>query len=108
MNWLTQMLHTEIDLRKMYPADISMPKEKSAGGVDNLIKSRRERSNQARDIILEALEDKTLTASEVKDRLYDKRESKIIRRLLRRMEKDGEVVSFDDDGNGKNIKWRRK
>jgi hypothetical protein len=105
MNWLTQMIHTPIDLRRMYPAESC--RRKQTDGTENLLEANNSRSKVARGAVIDALGDNTLTAVQLQKRIKGSRDAHSLMRLLRKMEKDGEVVSIDP-GNGKNIQWRVK
>ena len=104
MNWLAQMLHTEIDLHKMYRVS-------DRGGDDKftaLVDANRKRSADARAAVLAALGDDSLTSSQLKARLKSDKDVHVIFRLLRRMEKDGLVSSTADPEGRKIVKWRKK
>lgn len=106
MNWLSAMIHTPIDLRRMYPAEADRKKEKP--GTENLTNSTYHRSKVVRDNVLAAMGNDKLTAQKLQKRIENCRDAHSLVRLLRKMEKDGEVICHDVNGNGKGLMWSVK
>lgn len=99
MHWLSQMIHTQIDLRKQYPAESCRSKSNSN---DPPITSPKGKATRA--AILEALGDDRLTTVQLFKRIPAYRDSHSLGRMLRTMEQDGQVI-----GHGEyNVVWRRK
>ena len=73
MNWLSQMILTEIDLKKMYPAD--KPREYKKERVGNrgnyltLLKANARRENEGTARVLKALGNEALTSRQLSERL---------------------------------------
>ena len=84
MNWLSQMLHTQIDLRKMYPAE--KPRRNP-----NLDKGAEARMVQARKPILNALKKRPLTTRQVME-ATGRGDTSTTRRLLNILLEEGVIT----------------
>ena len=101
MNWLSAMIHTEIDLRRMYPAEKIRTKP-----ADRRKPSPRVYLSDAAQIVLLALGKETMTSTQVFNRTQVKANVHETSKLLRKMEKAGQVVS--NGKNGRNVLWSVK
>lgn len=99
MNWLSQMFHTQIDLRKQYPAESC--RSKSPDGEPDV---KNTQSKVTRSAILKALGDDKLTTAQLFKRIPAYRDKHSLGRMLRAMEKSNLVVS---EGTY-NVLWSRK
>ena len=75
MNWLSQMILTEIDLNKMYPADkprdCSKPKRETKN-QDNFDIASVKRESEITNQVLKALGDSAMTSRQLAIKLGDK------------------------------------
>ena len=67
MNWLSQMINTQIDLKKQYPASIELAKRR--GNPNPIIKVNQDRGIKAREAILKALGNEKIGSTELFSRL---------------------------------------
>lgn len=107
MNWLSQMITTPLDLRKMYPAESSKYQDKGES-QEKPEQDEDNRSNANRVTILASMGKETLTVLQIHRRAKYKGDRHSLSRLLRTMEKSGQVECLGRSGHGNTMLWRAK
>jgi hypothetical protein len=71
MNWLSQMIHTPIDLRKQYPR--SFDTRAQPNGVKAIVKHNNVKGNAARKLIIDALGNERMSSTELLSKIKKSR-----------------------------------
>ncbi len=107
MNWLSQMIHTEIDLTRMYPAD--QPRSRTPKVKTKVVDHAAvKRSNKVRARYLKALGNDRITAEQLRVRLgeldMETNDIRAVRTMLARLLADGLVIK-DAPSRHRSILW---
>ena len=101
MNWVAEMLHKPIDLRRMYPR--SYEAMRTSKGMETIFELNEKRGKAARDRILNALGDERMKSSEIL-KITGQTSGGAFKRMMEAMAKEGLITKTRE---GHLLYWER-